>query len=90
MTVGTYTGTGASQSITGLGFSPDIVFVLSGGNADEPVHKSQRRGRPTNAFSFSGGAVHQLTSPRLERMDSPLATTPASTGRAPVSLRGVE
>ena len=31
MKVGTYTGNGAgSQSIAGLGFSPDIVFVLSG------------------------------------------------------------
>ena len=31
MKVGTYTGNGrSSQSITGLGFNPDIVFVLSG------------------------------------------------------------
>ena len=33
MKVGTYTGTGASQSIAGLNFSPDIVFVL-GDNGD--------------------------------------------------------
>jgi autotransporter-associated beta strand protein len=54
MQVGTYTGTGASQSIAGLSFSPDIVFVL-GNNADEPVHKVSAVTPTTTAFSFSGG-----------------------------------
>ena len=53
MTVGTYTGNGSgSQSITGLGFSPDIVFVISGG-ADQPVHRV-RPGPASNAFTFEG------------------------------------
>ena len=53
MVVGTYTGNGsASQSIAGLGFSPDIVFVLSG-DADQPVHK-ERAGPAANAFTFDG------------------------------------
>ena len=44
MTVGTYTGNGAgSQSITGLGFSPDIVFVISGSGADRARAQSERR-----------------------------------------------
>ncbi len=55
MKVGTYTGTGASQSIAGLDFSPDIVFVL-GNNSDEPVHKVSAVTPAANAFTFSGGA----------------------------------
>ena len=55
MKVGTYTGTGASQSIAGLDFSPDIVFVL-GNNSDEPVHKVSTVTPAATAFTFSGGA----------------------------------
>ena len=55
MKVGTYTGTGASQSIAGLNFSPDIVFVL-GNNSDEPVHKVSTVTPAATAFTFSGGA----------------------------------
>ena len=54
MTAGTYTGTGAAQSIAGLNFSPDIVFVL-GDNGDEPVYKVGVGTPATVAFSFTGG-----------------------------------
>jgi len=54
MTAGTYTGTGASQSIAGLNFSPDIVFVL-GNNGDEPVYKVSVVTPAAVAFSFTGG-----------------------------------
>ena len=59
MTAGTYTGTGASQSIAGLNFSPDIVFVL-GDNGDEPVYKVSAVTPATVAFSFTGGEQLQL------------------------------
>ena len=89
MTVGTYTGTGASQSITGLGFSPDIVFVL-GDNGDEPVHKVSAVTPATNAFSFAGGdgtdLHHRARSGWIHRWHRH-ARQPC---RRPVSLRGVE
>ncbi len=59
MVEGTYTGNGqSSQSITGLGFNPDIVFVLSAG-ADPPVHRV-RPGPASNAFTFAGALSTNL------------------------------
>ena len=39
MKLGTYGGNDSSQSITGLGFSPEYVIVISGAG-HEPVHRS--------------------------------------------------
>ena len=81
MTVGTYTGNGTgSQSIAGLGFTPDIVFVISGG-ADQPVHRV-RPGPASNAFTFEG-VLSTSYIPTLGRTASPSVLTCASTGTAP-------
>ena len=56
MKVGTYTGTGASQSIAGLDFSPDIVFV-SGRQRRRARAQGQRRGRRRTPSRSTGGAV---------------------------------
>ena len=51
LTVGTYTGNGgASQAVTGVGFSPDALFVMSSDNKD-PVFTNSAAGG--NAFDFN-------------------------------------
>ena len=74
MTVGTYTGNGAaSQSIAGLGFSPDIVFVISGGAPTSPCTRVAP-GLPRTR-SRSMAFCPPTTSPRLERTASPSVMT---------------
>lgn len=56
---GSYTGNGTGQSITGLGFSPDLVFVGTAGQ-DEAFRTSEMNGDDTAVFSkatadFTGG-----------------------------------
>jgi hypothetical protein len=49
MKVGTYTGTGSSQSVTGVGFSPDLVVIIPE-NAAEVVYRSTA---DTETFNFA-------------------------------------
>jgi hypothetical protein len=50
MALGTYTGTGANRSITGLGFSPEYVMVLGAGLQNAV----QRMSAMTRTFRFDG------------------------------------
>ena len=52
MTLGTYTGTGSSQSISNLGFSPELVYVFHAGN-QEGLY---RAAGDTEAYDFGGSA----------------------------------
>jgi hypothetical protein len=59
--VGSYTGNGTSQSITGVGFSPEYVIALSEG----PDAAVQRFSGMTTSFQFAGtdvGAPDRITS----------------------------
>jgi hypothetical protein len=58
--VGSYTGNGTSQSIGGMGFSPDYAMVLSAG-ADAPVHRSRTMGA-TFRFDETAAAANGVTS----------------------------
>jgi hypothetical protein len=60
MTAGSYTGNGGTQSIGGMGFSPDYVMVLSGG-ADASVHRSRTMGT-TFRFDQTAAAANGVTS----------------------------
>ena len=51
--VGSYTGNGTGQSITGIGFSPDYVAML-GSNADNAIHRSSTM---TTAYRFNDPAA---------------------------------
>jgi hypothetical protein len=52
MSVGTYTGNGTSQSVTGLGFSPDYVMMLPANNQ----RATQRMAGMTATFQFDADA----------------------------------
>jgi hypothetical protein len=60
MKLGSYTGNGTSQSITGLGFSPEYAIVLSEG-LNQTV---QRSSGMTSSFQFDAdlGAADRITS----------------------------
>jgi hypothetical protein len=62
MTVGTYTGNGLAggQSITGVGFSPELVFIM-GDNANEAVHRASAWNE-THNFNNSLGDTTWVTS----------------------------
>ena len=61
MKVGTYTGNGLSggQSITGVGFSPELVFIMSGkrhGGHPPVVRFDRRRTISRTAAAPPGGS----------------------------------
>ena len=58
MKVGTYTGNGMAggQSITGVGFSPELLFIIPAG-ATEAIHRSSAS---TEAHNFSNSGVNPL------------------------------
>jgi hypothetical protein len=56
MDVKLYTGTGSSQSITGLGFSPDFVWFKNRSGANSHALFDTVRGRASGLFSDSTGA----------------------------------
>jgi hypothetical protein len=60
LTLGTYTGTGANRSITGLGYSPEYVMILSA-SANNAV---QRMSAMTRTFRFDAhtGTTTGITS----------------------------
>lgn len=58
--LGSYTGNGTSQSITGLGFQPDCVMVLSEG-ANEAIHRIADM-TSTFQFGIDKGDSTQITS----------------------------
>jgi predicted ribosomally synthesized peptide with SipW-like signal peptide len=65
LTVGSYAGDGtASRSITGVGFSPEYVFVLDSGNA-RPV---QRYAGMSRAYQFDGDTGQATT--RISSLDA--------------------
>jgi hypothetical protein len=61
MDVGTYTGNGTSQSITGLGFAPDLVIIRDQSGTNYTVYKTRlMKGDSTSYFTvtdpfFTGG-----------------------------------
>lgn len=60
MKVGSYVGNGgASQSITGVGFSPELVFIMSAGAA-EAVYRSSADTESFN-FEISSGSTTWIT-----------------------------
>jgi hypothetical protein len=60
MTLGSYTGTGANRSITGLGFSPEYLMVLSA----SATNAVQRMSAMTRSFRFDAdtGSATGITS----------------------------
>jgi hypothetical protein len=60
MKVGSYTGNATAQSITGLGFSPELV-ILMGNNAQRAVARYSGAAR-TYGFDASTGATNDVTS----------------------------
>jgi hypothetical protein len=60
LTVGSYVGNGGALSITGVGFSPEYVMVLSAGG----FNAVQRSSSMTSAFMFidDGGGTDRITS----------------------------
>ena len=55
MRVGSYTGNGsAGRTVTGLGFSPELVFIMSAG-ANQAIHRSSAP-NATGAFDFFDSA----------------------------------
>jgi hypothetical protein len=59
MKVGTYTGNGGTQSITGLGFQPELV-ILMGNNAQRAAARSSGAAR-TYGFDASTGVTTGVT-----------------------------
>jgi len=57
--VGTYTGTGATRTVTGVGFSPEYVFVASAGTG----RAVQQATTTTNGYTFDSakGVAGRLT-----------------------------
>lgn len=60
MTLGTYTGNNTSQSITGLGFSPDYVMILGATN-ERAVQRMPAMAR-TYEFEADNGSTTGITS----------------------------
>jgi hypothetical protein len=60
MTLGTYTGNNTSQSITGLGLSPDYVMIL-GATTERAVQRMAPMGR-TYEFESDNGSNNAITS----------------------------
>jgi hypothetical protein len=52
----TYTGTGAANSITGLGFKPDLVWIKDRGNAEQHVLNDSLRGATKDLSSNTTAA----------------------------------
>ena len=59
--VSSYTGGGGSQSITGLGFSPDYAMVLPG-NTYQCRHRPRAGGARSDIFGVSGARTDAITS----------------------------
>lgn len=59
--VGTYVGIGATQSITGLGFSPDYLMVLPS-NINGCRHRPRAGGARSDTFTSGGSANNAITS----------------------------
>jgi hypothetical protein len=62
MKLGTYTGNGSTQSITGLGSSPDYVIVMSAGAARAIHAQSQTPIGRSYEFNSAGWLADQITS----------------------------
>ncbi len=59
MDVGSYTGTGTSQSITGLGFAPDLVIIKAHNGNYSVFRTSMMRNDLTNYLAVSAGDFTQ-------------------------------
>jgi hypothetical protein len=57
----TYTGSGGSQSITGLGFSPEYVMVLPANN-NKAQHRTPAGGARSDRFDAGGATTTGITS----------------------------
>ena len=53
----TYTGTGSSQSLIGLGFQPNLVWIKSRSNATSHELNDVLRGQPSRLFSDTNAAA---------------------------------
>ena len=62
MKVGTYTGNGGAQSITGLGFSPEYVIVMSSANRRAVHAASPAPAGRSFEFESAGWLANQITS----------------------------
>lgn len=62
MALGTYTGNGDTQTISGVGFAPDYVIVLSSQNGHNPMQRSSATSGTTSYF-FNGNqqGAHGIT-----------------------------
>jgi hypothetical protein len=61
MKVGTYTGTVGAQSITGIGFSPDVVVIIPA-SASEAVYRSAADTETFRFDTFAGSGAAQWIS----------------------------
>ena len=61
MKLGTYTGNGTTQSITGAGFSPEYLIVMAETNL-RPVHRNSLTGAWSSRFGPGGVSTDAITS----------------------------
>jgi hypothetical protein len=82
--LGTYTGSGGTQSITGLAFSPEYVIVLPANN-NKAYHRTSAGGLRSNRFDAGGDTNTGITSLDADGFSVASASAPDNLNAAAVT-----